>query len=73
MKLSLAEVKEAAYFRNKAEDIKDAAEEEDMADVAEVDLAVATEEEETIGALDKMLEWCDSITDHNWRFNRHMT
>ena len=39
----------------------------------EVDLAVSMEEEETIGAVDKMLKWCDAMTDHNWRFNRHMT
>ena len=39
-----------------AEDIKDSEEEADLADVTEVDLAVATEEEETKGALDKIIE-----------------
>ena len=56
MNLALAAVEEAAYLRTKAEDIKDVAEEAYLEDVAEVDLGVAMEEEETIGALDKMLE-----------------
>ena len=47
-------------------------EEVNLADLSEVDLDVAMEEEETIGAVDKILEWCDSMTDHNWRFTRHM-
>ena len=45
MKLELAAAEEAVYFRSKAEDIKDAAEEADLADVAEVDIFVATKEE----------------------------
>ena len=55
MKLALAAVEEAADFRTEAEDIKDAVEEADLEDVAEVDLAVAMEEEETIGAVYKMI------------------
>ena len=43
-----------------------------MAGVAEVDMVVAMEEEEIIGTVEKMLEWCDTMTDHNWRFIRHM-
>ena len=41
MKLELAAVEQAVYFKVKAEDIKDAAEEADLADVAEVDMVVA--------------------------------
>ena len=41
MKLALVAVEEAVYFRYKAEDIKDAVEEADLADVAEVDLVVS--------------------------------
>ena len=55
MNLALAAVEEAAYFRAEAEDIKDAVKETDFADVAEVDMDMAMEEEETIGAVDKML------------------
>ena len=44
-----------------------------MADVAEVDLSVAMEEEETIGTVDKMPKWCDAMTDHSFRFNHHIT
>ena len=43
-----------------------------MANVAEVYLAVSTEEEETIGAIYKIFEWCNAMTYHNWRFTRHM-
>ena len=56
MNLALAAVEEAADFRNDVEDIKDAGKEADMEEVAEVDLAVAMEEGETIGSVDKMLE-----------------
>ena len=73
MKLALAAVEEAEYFRSEGEDIKDAVEEADMSDVAEVYLDMAMEEEETIGAVDKMIKWCDVITDHNWMFTHHMT
>ena len=80
MKLALTAVEEAEYFRaekedikDAVEDIKDAVEESDMADVVEVDLAMATKEEETIGAVDKMLKWCNTMPDHNWRFTRNMT
>ena len=73
MKLALAAVEEVEYFRSKAEDIKDTSEEAYLVDVAEVDLAVAMEEEETIGAVEKMLKWCNIITYHNWRFTFHMT
>ena len=66
-------VEEAVDFRAKAEDIKCAAEEADLADVAEVDLVVDMEEEETICAVEKMLEWCDAMTDNNRRFIRNMT
>ena len=65
-------MEEAAYFRTEAEDIKDAVEEADLEDVAEVDLAVAKEEEEIIGTVDKITEWCNETTDKNWRFTRHM-
>ena len=43
-----------------------------LVDVSEVDLAVAMEEEENTGAVDKMLEYFNEMKDHNWRFNRHM-
>ena len=62
-----------ADFRTEAEDIKYTVGEADPADMAEVDLVLAMEEEETIGALEKILEWCNAMTDHNWRFTRHMT
>ena len=45
MKLTLAAVEDAADFRTEAEDIKDAAEKSDLADMAELDLSVAMEEE----------------------------
>ena len=48
-------------------------EEEDLSDVEEVDLYVAMEEEETIGAVEKMIKWCNKMTDHNWRFTHHFT
>ena len=48
------------------------AEEADLAGVEEVDLVVAMKEEEMIGTVDKILEWCDAMTDHNCRFIRHM-
>ena len=73
MKLALVAVEEAVYFRYEAEDTKDAVEEEDLADVAEVYLVVAMQEEETMGAVDKILERCDAMMDYNWRFIRHMT
>ena len=73
MNLALAAVGEVADFRNDVEDIKDAVEEADLEDVVEVDLAMAMEEEETIGAADKIIESCDAMTYHNWRFTRHMT
>ena len=66
-------VEEAVYFRDETEDIKDAVEEADLEDVTELDMAVAVEEEETIGAVEKILEWCDAMTDQNWRFICHMT
>ena len=72
MKLELAAAEEAVYFRSKAEDIKDAAEEADLADVAEVDIFVATKEEEIIGTVDNMLKWCDTMIDKNWRFIHYM-
>ena len=80
MKLVLAAVEETEYFmteaedlRTRAEDIKDAVEEAYLADVAEVHLAVAMEEEETTGSVDKILKWCDAMTDNNWIFTCHMT
>ena len=73
MKLAFAAVEEARENRTEAEDIKDAVEEADLAEVTEVDLAMAMEEEETIGAADKIIESCDAMTYHNWRFTRHMT
>ena len=73
MNLALAEVEEAAYSRTDEEDIKGASEEADLADVTEVYLAVALEEEETVGAVDNIIEWYDTIMDHNLRFTRHMT
>ena len=48
-------------------------EEADLVKVVEIDLAAAMEKKETIGAVEKILEWCDAMTDHNWRFTRHMT
>ena len=72
MKLTLAAVEEAVDFRAEAEDIKDAAEEADLADVAEVDIFVATKEEEIIGTVDNMLKWCDTMIDKNWRFIHYM-
>ena len=66
-------MEEARENRTEAEDIKDAVEEADLAEVTEVDLAMAMEEEETIGAADKIIESCDAMTYHNWRFTRHMT
>ena len=57
MKLSLAVVGEAEDLSTKAEDIQDAVEEADLADVAEVELTMAMEEEETIGAVYNMIEW----------------
>ena len=56
-------MEEAVNFRSEVEDIKDAVEEVDLKDAVEVDLVVAMEEEETIGAVEKMLEWCDVMTD----------
>ena len=73
MKLELAAVEEAADFSTEAEDIKDTVEKADLADVEEVDLYVAMKEEEIIGTVDKILECCDAMTDHNWRFTCHMT
>ena len=65
-------MEEAVNFRTEVEDIKDAMEEAYLADVTDVDLAMNMEEEEKIGAVDNMLKWCDAMTDHNWRFTRHM-
>ena len=56
-----------------AENIKDGVEEAYLAGVEEVDLVVDMEEEETICAVEKMLEWCDAMTDNNRRFIRNMT
>ena len=66
-------MEEAEYFRSKAENIKDALKEANLADVTEVDLFVAMEEEGTICLVDKMLEWCNTMMDHNWRLIHHMT
>ena len=41
--MALVAVEEAADFRTEAEDIKDAVEEADLADVAELDLYVSKE------------------------------
>ena len=41
MNLALTAVEEAEYFRAEAGDIKDAVEEADLEDVAELDLSVA--------------------------------
>ena len=49
-------MEEAEYFRSKAENIKDALKEANLADVTEVDLFVAMEEEGTICLVDKMLD-----------------
>ena len=45
MKLTLAAVEDVLYFRAKAEDIKDAVKEKDLADVSDVDLVVDMEGE----------------------------
>ena len=66
-------MEEAVYSRAESEDIKNAVEEEYLADVAEVYLVVYIEEEENIGAVENILEWCDVITDRNWRLIRRMT
>ena len=71
--LALAAEEEAADFRTKAKDIKDAMEEANLADVEDADLSVAMGEAETIGAVDNIIEWCDAMTDHNWGCTRHMT
>ena len=71
--LALAAVSEAEDFSTKSEYIKDVVEEADLEDVAETDMAVAMEEEEIVGAVDKMLERCNAISDYNWRFTRHIT
>ena len=63
-------VEEAVDFEAEAEDIKDAEEEADLADVAELDLFMTMEEEEVIVAVDKILEWCNVMMDHSWRFVR---
>ena len=57
MNLALVVVEEAVDFRSEAEYIKDAVEEVDLADVAEVDLVVAMDKEETIVEVDNMLKW----------------
>ena len=56
-----------------AENIKDGVEEAYLAGVEEVYMVVDMEEEETICAVEKMLEWCDAMTDNNRRFIRNMT
>ena len=66
-------VKEAVYFKARAEDIMDAVEEANLENVEEVDPVVAMGKKETIGAVEKMVKWCDVMTDPNWRFIRHMT
>ena len=45
MKLVLAVVEEAEYFRTESENIKDAAEDAYLSDMAELDMAVDMEEE----------------------------
>ena len=57
MKLALAVVEEAECFRTEVEDIKDAVEEADLADMAEVYMDVAMEEEGEIGAVDNIIKW----------------
>ena len=47
--------------------------EADLVDVTEVDLAVAMEEEEIIGAVYKMLEWCNTMMYQNLRFIHRIT
>ena len=42
-------------------------------DVAKADIVVEMEEEEAIGAVNKILKLCDITTDHIWRFIRNMT
>ena len=73
MKMALAAVEKLVYFGAEAKDIKDAVEEIDLADVAKVDLVVHIEEEENIGAVDKMIVWCNEMMDQNWWFIYHMT
>ena len=53
--LALAAMEEAEDFRNEAEDIKGAGEEANLADMLELDLAMAMEEEKTIGAVDNII------------------
>ena len=57
MKPEITAVEEASDFRTKAEEIKGAVEEADLADMAEVYMDVAMEEEGEIGAVDNILEW----------------
>ena len=66
-------VEEAVDFKAEAENIKNAVEEADLADVAELDLFMTMEEEEVIVAVDKMLEWCNVMMYHSWRSIRNMT
>ena len=73
MKLSLHVVEEAEDFRTKEEYIKDAVKESDLANVSEVDLVVAMEEEETIFSVDNMIESCNVMTYHNWSCTHRMT
>ena len=73
MKLALVVVEEAVHFKAEAEYIKDGVEDAYLADVVEVDLVVAMEEEESIDKVDKMLKWCNVMTYHSWRFIRNMT
>ena len=73
MNLALTAVEEAEYFRAEAGDIKDAVEEADLEDVAQVDMDMDMKGEEIIDAEDKMQEWCDAMTDQNWRFTCNIT
>ena len=70
--MALAALEEVLYFKAKEEDIKNKVEEADLLDVEEVDMVVTIEEEESIGAVDKMLEWYNVMTYQSWGFIRHM-
>ena len=49
-------MKEAVYFKARAEDIMDAVEEANLENVEEVDPVVAMGKKETIGAVEKMVK-----------------
>ena len=57
MKLALAAVEKAVDFRDVMEDIKDAEKDAYLADKAKVELVMSIEEEETIGPVDKIIDW----------------